>query len=758
MKKRPERFCVAVAKSGEVQEVQPSQVKTEEQAGLNDQVIRPRYSPEVLALLLDENTEHFRCCALKASVIAGLGFSIAPRDQVESPSEEERARLDDFLDENDLTAVLEPSWLDREAIGFGLFEARRNLLGEVALIGHAPGKDFRLTKTGTWLQTVNQGGVPKKTWFKAFGDERIIRADDGREDPDCAWEKRATELVILQAYHPNSPIYGQPDIVPAIGAIQLSRHIRDWNLRTFDSDFIPEYIAVFEKVKRPDVGGDYWANPFSAAVQPIDAQEVGIEETESPETWMDEDLRGAVEKTRKFLEDRIKSKNGPRPREILVVGLPDGYTLRLQRLSSEVKDGSFLDLRTLNRDETVRAHGVPPRLVGIISSGQLGGQGDAEGQMDVFLTTIVRPRQVALEALINNTLVKAGLGVNDWVIRITDWDVEDKGAALDVIRKRSELGLLTVNEMLQGAGLAPLDEDWADRKVILSGGRLIDLEDSLTAPAVPLQTAALEKIEWESDLENMITGACAADFDEAKRDILAYMKSVLGRGDPLTEADIDLLANYFASALGEVGVTSSRTIKSAIHQMYDRAKAKTARDLGVGDLAWNLVDDQTRAVLGEHTVYWIKTHGREVLAKNLAATAQEALENGLGRTELGQILESQFGHLADKSAAYWKMNAASMLSRSRAFGTVEAMSQAGVKKYRRYTMGDQRVCQRCRDLEGKVYTVAAAVKVRDAVLAAGDDPEAVKALMPWPTGDDPNPTPILGAIHGNCRCGEEPVI
>ncbi|MBU1741311.1 MAG: hypothetical protein KKC37_07175, partial [Proteobacteria bacterium] len=526
----------------------------------------------------------------------------------------------------------------------------------------------------------------------------------------------------------------------------------------FDADFIPEYIAVFERGKPLEEGGEYWGSPFSADVEPIDAGEVGIDETESPETWMDADLRKVVNKTKEFLEGRIKSRNGPRPREILVVGLPDGYTLNLKRLSSEVKDGSFVKLRNLTRDETVRAHGVPPRLMGIITQGQMGGQGDAVGQMDVFLTTIVKPRQLGLEALVNSTIVKQGLQVNDWVIRITDWDVEDKGAALDVLKKQAELGLLTHNEMLQGAGLAPLEEDWAERKVILSGGRLVDLEDSLTAPAIELPSDTLEKLDWETDLENMITGACAADFEEAKRDILAYMKSVLGRGDPLTGADVDLLAKYFSSALGEVGITSSRTIKSAIHQMYERAKSKTARDLGVGDLAWNLVDDQTRAILGEHTVYWIKTHGTEVLAKNLAATAREALENGLGRTELGHILESQFGHLADKSAAYWKMNAASMLSRSRSFGTVEAMSQAGIKKYRRYTMGDARVCQRCRDLEGKEFTVSSAVKVRDAVLGAGDDPEAVKALMPWPTGDEPNPTPILGAIHGNCRCGEEPVI
>ncbi|MBU1741716.1 MAG: hypothetical protein KKC37_09235, partial [Proteobacteria bacterium] len=138
MKKRRGTFCVAVAKGGETREVQPSQVKTEEQAGLNDQVIKPRYPLSELALLLDENAEHFRCCSLKASVIAGLGYSVNPRDKVESPSEEERARLEEFLTENDLTAVLEPSWLDREAIGFGLFEVRRDLLGEVARIKHAP--------------------------------------------------------------------------------------------------------------------------------------------------------------------------------------------------------------------------------------------------------------------------------------------------------------------------------------------------------------------------------------------------------------------------------------------------------------------------------------------------------------------------------------------------------------------------------------------------------------------------------------------
>ena len=82
---------------------------------------------------------------------------------------------------------------------------------------------------------------------------------------------------------------------------------------------------------------------------------------------------------------------------------------RSQRLTAELKDMPFDKLSAATREEILAAHGVPPRLVGIVTAGQLGGGSEMEGQMLSFIEMKVRPRMKYLENRVNLLLRDAGL-------------------------------------------------------------------------------------------------------------------------------------------------------------------------------------------------------------------------------------------------------------------------------------------------------------------------------------------------------------
>ena len=70
--------------------------------------------------------------------------------------------------------------------------------------------------------------------------------------------------------------------------------------------------------------------------------------------------------------------------------------VRIEDLS-KVSDISFEKLKNLNRDEIIAAHGVPPRMVGVMTAGQLGGSGEVTGQLHSFNELTIIPKQEQIE-------------------------------------------------------------------------------------------------------------------------------------------------------------------------------------------------------------------------------------------------------------------------------------------------------------------------------------------------------------------------
>ena len=173
----------------------------------------------------------------------------------------------------------------------------------------------------------------------------------------------------------------------------------------------------------------------------------------------------------------------------------------------------------------------------------------------------------------------------------------------------------------------------------------------------------------------------------------------------------------------------------------------------------SLPDKRAISVLTRNNCFWIGQHYGTHVGPKIADLTQKALNEGKGRDALAEELRQELGDVAPEGYSYWDVVSSSALVRARSFGAISGMEEAGITEYEILAMGDERVCDICEEMDGRVFSVEETRKVIDHALDI-TDPEAFKAALPWqtepPVGkssaqlteDGQNVPPF----HGRCRC------
>jgi PBSX family phage portal protein len=398
------------------------------------EIVEPLYNPYALTNLLELNSYHCRAVKTKARDTAGLGWDLKPL--VDSPSAKSKKLRQEITDTfHDmpmaLSEILDRACTDWEAVSYGTVEVMRvdhEVEGAFASMAHVPSPDIRVHRDGNkYVQIV----ALKKRWFKRVGYAMDVHQDDGSEYPAGTLEidKRATELIFWTNYSPRSSYYGLPDIMPAIGAIQGDLSRRDYNISFFDNFGIPAY-AVF-------ITGNF--DPG----EPVDAD--GNPDP-TGKTALETEIEGHF--------DEI-AKN---PHSVLILSLPSvanaegEVKIEFVPLAKEVREASFRLYRLDNRDEVLAAHGVPLNRLGINEVGALSGQTSFESTQ-VYKTSVIGPRQDAVETLINRAIIWGMYEAYDWSFELDPIDVTDELRDVDVAAKLFAMGGLTPNDIIRKFGV-----------------------------------------------------------------------------------------------------------------------------------------------------------------------------------------------------------------------------------------------------------------------------------------------------------------
>ena len=410
----------------------PSDTFSQSYAG--DGLVEPLYNIEALAQLLEINTFHYRAVKTKARDIAGLGWSLTPKEGVDNPSQEEKERAKQFLENCNPTKtfseVCDMVMVDHEATGNGYFEVIRDVNGEFVVgLEHIPAHTMRAHLD---MQRYVHKRGNKKVWFKRFGYEKDVHKDTGEifELGSLPVEERATEILHLKNYTSRSDYYGVPDVLPALSAILGDKERQEYNISFFDNHAIPAYAVTIS-------GAD------------LDEQ-------------TEKDIK-------KFFQQDVKKNN--HSTLVLTAKPAEGeydappVEFKFQALSTETKEASFRMFRQDNRDEILSAHGVPPYRAGITVEGQLGGSSAAEST-EIYKQSVVKPKQELLESRINRFILQEGLGIHDWVFTLAEIDTRDEDREIERLQKLFNMGYFSPNMLREEMGYERVEDPAMDMHFI----------------------------------------------------------------------------------------------------------------------------------------------------------------------------------------------------------------------------------------------------------------------------------------------------
>lgn len=362
----------------------------------------PQYLNFSRLLELYQTSEvYYRAVQVKAQFTVGQGWRLVP---IGEPDQADVDKLMKFFDECNpelsFDEILHQVMIDLECLGNAYLEVTREPSGMVSGLYHVPAQTVRLSSDGGFVQV---RGI-SRVRFTNFGH---VGATDDEGMP-------LSEMIHLAKYNPASSYYGLPDAVPAIGSTMGDLMARDFNINFFDNNAAPQYCLMIS-------GGMLTA------------------------------------KDKEDLQEYFGNlKNNPH--KTMILQLPKDVTGELKPISTSPKEASFSEFRKLNRDLMVVAHGVPPHLLGIIESGNLGG-GTGESQLSNFKSLVISPRQRFLEERITRLIINKGFGIGNIRFEFNEMDAEDELVNAQIKKILIDSGIITAGEVRSQMGLQALQED-----------------------------------------------------------------------------------------------------------------------------------------------------------------------------------------------------------------------------------------------------------------------------------------------------------
>lgn len=364
-------------------------------------------------LMLYENSPLFMAVVNQiAEDAAGLGWNIMRIGEETTADAEEKAQIEALLNEpnpeHSFRDIMRETVLNLKALGFAAIEVvRRENTDKIAELWAVPPNTlYRRADKKLWCQVVNN----ERVWFKQFGDENEYDKRTGEATLSDVSENLASEIIVIHEKGILSPYYGVPKIVSAVGSAFTLIGIRDFNLAFFENYGVPEQVVLLK--------GNW---------------EEGSRET--LEKYFNAEARGAS-----------------KAHKTLALEVPPGCEIEVKPIGAEVKEGSFKITQQLLREDILTAYSMPPYRIGIEVVGKLGGTNIQESTA-IYKTGVIEPIQEMLEYIINQKIIRDGLGCQNFKLKFKDIDTRDFAAEVKNCVDLFGIGAITPNEIITRLGL-----------------------------------------------------------------------------------------------------------------------------------------------------------------------------------------------------------------------------------------------------------------------------------------------------------------
>lgn len=261
----------------------------------------------------------------------------------------------------------------------------------------------------------------------------------------------------------------------------------------------------------------------------------------------------------------------------------------------------------------------------------------------------------------------------------------------------------------------------------------------------------------KDERENAIEGRMARDLNENYLDDLENAVGEELGVIPTVDAEL-FEVNLALNAIGARLANRSASIALEVLETGLKSLAKLARRIasirfggrgptGIaisGSLAQ--VDVSAVEALAEQQLWWIGNLWNDHLSRVISATvSRESLTVGLGREQVGQILEGVVNGSIQGVAVpktfrgsteqYFRALAGTVRNQASNFGALGAMRDAGFTTYTIQAVLDERTSDVCREMHGKSFRVSDGVKHVDRIRGVRD-PEEYKQVAGWKTAEE----------------------
>lgn len=156
---------------------------------------------------------------------------------------------------------------------------------------------------------------------------------------------------------------------------------------------------------------------------------------------------------------------------------------------------------------------------------------------------------------------------------------------------------------------------------------------------------------------------------------------------------------------------------------------------------FDLADKDSMKALRQHQVFWLGDYYKSDVSKGIAQTAREVIvEAGGDRTKAGKLIRERMTIALGKvetpegfhgsSKQYFEGLAANAATVARAHGQMRSFADIGISAYVIVNPDDERTCDHCGHMNGKVFKLKQGLDQMQAVLKA-KNPKQVRAAHPW---------------------------
>lgn len=430
----------------------------------------------------------------------------------------------------------EDSRVDYEVLGGRCFEIQRDAAGRVVGFDHVPTATMRMTNrekeytpityTDPMSGAIRAGykrfcrfvqidEYGKKTWFKEWGDPRMIDPATGKVNNALSIEEEATEIYYQALYSPGT-CYGVPRWVGALPAMLGAREAEMVNLNFFRDNAIPAMAVLVS-------GGALTEESFEKIKSYIDG------------------VRGQKSMNRIVVLEAMADAG---EMAALDGSLPAPRVDMKPMMSERQHEGLFKDYIADGAEKARSSFRLPPIYIG---SAQDYNRASAFASMLTADEQIFQPERMSWDDMFHRVVLSTH-GLRYWRAKSTGPGIKDPQEVARIINSLGREGALTANIAIKianrylDANIEPVMKDWGDIPFSLvmqyvKAGKTIDgldiFEEELDQVLPPEEDDPLDNRDANLPLQkslrrlldNVVT-KMQDDLDEAVNNIEDRLQSI----------------------------------------------------------------------------------------------------------------------------------------------------------------------------------------------------------------------------------------